>query len=346
MAKTFPYTGWDTTNLVNNCRKYLAKSIRKISDRITKPIRDSISTLNAQSQQEDRVKKDLDMAKLAVLVEVLFNIAEHNKHENCPENMAIGNRLLEIAVPNGQSGQRIIRFVERMAKGNADWDQFSYTLQMALNIFTKRSACFKEVKQDLLETFECEDINEWSTKYNKFKTLVENLESRASVGTSVDVKIQNSGAILNKDRIGLKGDAERNQRVGWSVSGKLPDYNQIQSNIHYALHGNKVKIMEVSKVNDEQIVPIESRVVRVLLSIGNHQSVTKAIAFVKKLPELKCEELISTGAPFHHFCDLMKICGVDQELDHIVKELFEHFLLEWNTEPLISESRALKVFKQ
>lgn len=320
-----------------------------MADRVTKPIRDSLAALEGQSIVEDRERKDPDMAKLAVLVEVLFNIAEHSKHENCPENTAIAKRLLEIAVPTGKSGQRLIRFVERMAKGDANWNQFPETLQMALNIFTKRSACFKEVKQELLETFECNDANEWSTKYHKFQDIVQEFQQRASVGNHVDVKIQNSKAISQKDQNGLKGDAERKQRIAWSVSGKIPDYHQIRCNIHYALHGKKLIALE--KVDEEQriTVPEEPRVVRLLTSIGDNKAVSNAITFAKKLPEAWCQELLPANTvPFQHFCDLMRIAGVQSEADlnRVVKDLFEHFLMEWKTEPLLSESRALPLFNK
>lgn len=357
MLNTFPYTGWDTQNLgkislffeitssrsviVSNARKFVVRVIRKQCDHVTKPIRDSIAAIAQQSIVQDRERKDREMHKLAVITEVLFNVAEYNEHVNCPENMDIAKRMIQRANVEGTSGQRIMRFVEQMAAGEANWQKFPDVLQMALNIFTKRSACFKEVKQELLQATLGSDSNEWSTKRAKFEALVLELKQRAGGGDSY-VKIQNAKAITDQDVNRLKGDAERNQRLAWSVTGKTQDQRLIESDIQYVLHAAPLEVETVNEVgtNDEMGVR-EARVVEVLKGIGENKSVSKAVTFARALPDATLEDLFRVGAPLIHFRDLMQFIGVEPAL---VKFLFEHFLIEWNTEPLVSETKALKLF--
>lgn len=333
LVQCFPYTCWPTTNIYNNVKLLLIRAIRKrVVDPATNPLRDQTAAIDAKKQADfvDKRNKELKFARLAT--EVLFRM-----REKCTPEIA--TRLLESLpsepVKKKSGTARLIHFFRRVENGKADWGEgFSKICQIALDIHTRRSACFKPIKSKLLEAVTAngaadEAVIELQKKKDQLK----------EVSNAYRVRVQNQEAIdkLEADRI--KGDAEL-RRKPWTLDTPLDEVEHLKK-LTYILTGNAFEpsAADLGDLGSEQKAADDNKPqdTAIVATFRNLEGGLKALKLATQLPTL---ELANLSLPASEISQLMEVVGWSTST---LRQIVEVLLQNW-ADVIESEKKALAIF--
>jgi len=236
-VELYPYTGWPLEQFHENLARLLDKIILRV---ITK------------NENKADLKKNLitDMATFCKLRNIqlehcrtIITVFERMLTDSDADVKAIAGRLLQ-NVPSVLQKQtkgytRMIRYLEHLQNGGAR--KASEDLVYA-NVYTKRSAAFKDLKTAVAEACEAKD---WSTAKANAQALVDKHEEIASFCQieTKDLKVQNLHHYHELNNMTIPGtgaeaiqtkkvvqkvlaDAERH-RVAWQVGKGTHDFEPL-----------------------------------------------------------------------------------------------------------------------
>lgn len=338
LIKMFPYTCWDPSNILANIKTLLARIIRKkIINKVIEPMLKEISKMKAQSQKDSVEARNRELMFVKLAIDVLCTIV--NDELQTDQNVIqIAKRLLEkVPEMNAKGGTRqIINFFEPVAKKkvvkNVDWSKLEPTMQIALNIFTKRSATFKNFKKTMVKVVEKgneDKIEKYVSEYNKYKA---SLQEKYMADT---IKVQNESAISGHDVKGLKSDAEIN-RIPWSITDEEIDLNEHNRVLNWILTGTSGTV-EVSDSKD--MISKEEPMDDVKKAIVGCPKNDRALALYDLCQTDSVKIPLRKHIPLSAMEDMMKFVGIEpKKQDRVMAMIMSEFLQNWRKDGIETES--------
>jgi hypothetical protein len=205
-----PATGWLTSDeqLRRNVKTYLVRMLGKYYVHpLTEPYRKSLADMAAQQAADALTRRNAELSWLALAIKVLFCLRDSGQ-EAVSGSVAV--RLLQVApaepkVSDGghQNGYAIVHsFMQRAVRdGSGSLDSI---MQVALDIYVKRSGHFASWKKSLLANLGSEE---------NVAGLMHSLgQIMSSLETYGSPHMQNSRSVQERDKHGLHGDAELKRR--------------------------------------------------------------------------------------------------------------------------------------
>lgn len=190
-ASQFLFTGWRTNNFLDNLKTFLVRALRKhVVDPVVKPLRDQAAKLkvgfelipDSYIMQKEELAEMLknrneELKWLHVATQVILTLIKsgelvvYNKKDagpvpdELPEKMlALFGRLVQISPSkiggNNRSGgfNILFKFAKGKAAGKGHCGISRTIVMTCLNIITKRSACFGQHKQKILDALHPESL--------------------------------------------------------------------------------------------------------------------------------------------------------------------------------------------
>jgi hypothetical protein len=221
IIQLFPYTGWSNINLNNNIRMLLVKIVRnKVCGLAIDQMLKQMSVKKSNDASAFIESRNIELQHCRLMVDVILHMVSSEKEITDPIFINIVKRMNSILLEdkdkiiNSQSSIiRMERFFQKILIGTVYSEDLEQIVRTAINVYTKRSACFDETKQEILDAILLGgDIAQAINMFKAFRT-----EIREKFTFNEEPKVQNIEAIksLNQDKI--KGDAEL-RRVAWQVS--------------------------------------------------------------------------------------------------------------------------------
>ncbi len=347
LLKMFPYTCWDPSDLIKNIKTLLVRIVRKkIINKVIEPMLKEISKIKAQSQKDNVEARNRELKFVKLAIDVLCTIV--NDELQTDQNVIqIAKRLLEkVPEMNAKGGtEQIINFFEHVAKKkvvkNVDWSKLEPTMQIALNIFTKRSATFKNFKKTMVKVVEKgkEDrIEKYVSEYNKYKA---SLQEKYMADT---IKVQNESAIKGHDVNGLKSDAEIN-RTPWSITDEeidLNEHNRILSWILTGTAGTTVGTTEVSDSKD--MISKEEPMDDVKKAIVGCPKNDRALALYDLCQTKNVKRPLRKLIPLSAMEDMLNFVGIaPKKQDYVMAMIMSEFLKNWRKDGIETESYVVNM---
>lgn len=312
MATCFPYTGWDTNNLLKNSKILLTRAVRKyIIDPATNAMRNSVAELNAKVAANALENREEELKFQRLLCEItLFHFDSLKDYEV--------RKRLKSFVPSETSkrfrASSIAIKVFKLFESKKKVDE-NYLKQAALNAYVNRSAHFKDIKQRFVDATE----SEYPSLLIEFEQQIADLKKRA--GKDLNVNVQNYSAFKSMSTLSIKGDAEI-KRVPWSV--KQENDTSFEENLHFVLTGGdapeKKEIKEIVKVEVPEVVS----------AVEDKPGNTKALKLAKNLPNLVFRDLLSKDISINYFDSMYSLFekSTDEE-EKIIAQQVEKMLIGW-----------------
>lgn len=341
IVKVFEYTCWSTENLKKNVKSLVIRYLRqKITDPVTEAMRKDLTAFEQEKLVDYMEKRNEELKWLDVATEIMLShvkkpgdVTKKSKLEEIEEakhrydtNRGIAQRLLELYPQDGnhKDGTLMVHdFFVKMSKGKASWKgKYSQVVQIALNIFTKRSACFKDIKKELYDTLE--NYGDVAPIVAKFKQMLSDMQTGEDVE---EVHVQNyEKTVDTPEFMGLKSDAEL-ARTPWSVTGDGFDEDERMAKIDYVLG---LKESYAVEPKSQAVVVQEKPAVIVALENGSKNQ--KALTLARALPEVTAWNLLRDKVADVDSCfgkafvSLIQFafCNVDA-----IKDIVHVHLLEW-----------------
>lgn len=347
IVKVFEYTCWSSTNLKKNVKALVVRYLkRKITDPVTEVMRKDLTAFEHAKQIDYVEKRNEELKWLDIATEILLSHVKKpgdiNKKSTLEEiervkavsknNKELASRLLELYPTDGnhKEGTLMVRdFFVKMSNGKASWKgKYSQVVQVALNIFTKRSACFKDIKAEMLSALTLgEDV---SPIVIKFKKMLNDMKH------SGNVRVQNYHNVSATNYDGMKSDAELD-RTPWSITDECSDKRQAQ--LSYVLG-----IKDSCEVEKSQAV-VKVAKPPVIVALENGSKNQKALALANNLPlvtpwNLLREKVADVDSCFGKaFVYLVQYAFGDVEA---VKQIVHIHLLEWR-DVGVAETKSLEL---
>lgn len=351
LCHLFAYTGWDRTNLINNIKLLLTRTIRKqLTDPITEPMRKSITELDKKKMEDNIKNKNKQLEFLSIAVEVVCYLQHNNLQSNQAKDIA--KRMLELAPTNlsSKSGgyQQVVDYFEILEKyGSATQDKNEYILQVCSNIFFKRSAHFKKSKSKLLNAIDNENKEKVHTISENIINRIDELDEHWS-GAKIKVKYQDVISDIKNNlndltpkhiRDMIAGDAERS-RTPWRLNPEFEQNNNLAL-YNYVLTGKMTQFDEVKFEEDKKKnVTLSSKLSAI--PKGNNAALLAE--------NLKNETYITlynkTGMAINDLEIFVCSLGINKnngELNNKIKKIIEILLEGWR-DTVEAESNAHKVW--
>ena len=210
LAKLFAYTCWPRGLFYGNMRMLVARLLRKrLADKLLTSMAQEfkVAAQNDTKAQENK-NKELKFVRLAVEV---FRYIQENGREKCKDLKEIAEKLLQKRpLEEKLSGgtKRLLHFFVKLTKGSLDWSKFDKHAQVALNVYSKRSAHFGKFKKQLKVSLSKNDQPKVGKLLEVFSSEKEKVKSKFTSLKDAQVRVQNAKSIEKKDSTALKGDAE------------------------------------------------------------------------------------------------------------------------------------------
>ena len=375
MLKNYPYTMWSMNNIRKNMKYYVIRYIRKrITDTITEPMRKSLSLISAQSLEESSKNRNEELKWLQIAVDVIFKMVAHADDFKSSDFKSsvndIGKRLFDYATPlviergelKGSGGIYYVwRFVKHMVdQGSAVFDRpdLEFVLQTCLNITTKRSAAFKQIKNELLQASTLSDESQWNSKLNEYQQIIDDYRKMVNHNLNKDdsqvqitVRVQNEQSIKKHDENGIRGDAEL-IRTPWRVRTRNTndtdthtDVSQIINSILGVGFEQKSNSNEQSSNNEKNLIQLtdqEKFVMKVKILPNSTKVVELANSlFTDSYVDILQKYTVAFNATEYN--QLFYSLGFmkSTEIESITKYVIREYILGWQ-DPKGTESKLLK----
>jgi hypothetical protein len=350
MAHLFQYTGWDTTNLLNNIKLLISRIVRKkIVDPYTEPMRKNMSEINQKKFEDSLEKKNLELDFLSIAVETVKHIQTNKPDKETVKQ--ISTRMLEsIPHDNGSNGyELVVQYLKVLqADGETTEAHHQNVMVAATNIFTKRSGMFKKAKNALLNTVDKQNeekikeiavkmddkINELETEWLHNPIKVQGFDAH-------HIKEAKSGTVELEDRNLLSSDAERN-RIAWKVKGSAVSMDKDRV-LSYVLSG--VMPDELVTFTDQEKKKEDKSLLTEFKLIPKSHG---AIKLLETLPTESCLTIVDKSKiPLHEFMKLSSMIGCknDEEYNNKIRKMIELYLEAWKN-PIEVENKAKHILDQ
>jgi hypothetical protein len=150
VTSLFPYTGWPATNLNRNLEKLLNKVIFRMITHSKLPV---VIPHNIERQEKASKFRNVQLSHSRTVVIALMKILSAGAN-----SQKMAQNLLQV-LPNpteskNASYTKLYHYIERLSTGGKIWPWGNV---VAANLFTRRSAAFRELKKDLCIAIDGED---------------------------------------------------------------------------------------------------------------------------------------------------------------------------------------------
>lgn len=309
LIELFPYTCWDPTLLHENIKKLIAKCFRATTNKVTNLLRNRVSEEKKTTNKRSVERRDAELKWLDLAIRIIFSRLTRDR-ENSVDNKNIATRLLEF-LPEHDSRSNgfnsIVGFFKILEDGKVDWEKpFQGTLQIALNILTKRSNVFRPVKETLLEALK--EGKSTDDALADLGTLKNQLRDQADIkiGVGVVVRVQNETTNLGR----VWSDAEL-YRPTWSVLNGHDETKQA-STLAYIVEGHSQTVRSEDEKDDAE--PEEVKEYDVVKFVQGYNQ-PEVINFARSLKTIQMNTLVTYNSiPTHRFVQLMSYIGVEDEV--------------------------------
>jgi hypothetical protein len=253
IIRLLKFTGWSTVNLNKNIVKLLSKIIKnKICGKAIKNMQDQISVAKADEQKDYIVSRDIELKHCQIMTDTILYCVENEINFKNQDAIEMCGRAIELydidkvkIINRLESTKRLYQYFNRIVnKTLSDKDEVEL-YKLAVNIYTRRSACFARSKKDILDALTTQiNVNETIHTFAEFRKQIK--ESFAYEGKLL---IQNRDALAEKDRLRIKGDAEL-MRIPWRINKDESDH---ATNIQYVLGEGNISINISNEIIAEKV---------------------------------------------------------------------------------------------
>jgi hypothetical protein len=253
LARVMPYTRWPVEPFRANLRLYLVRLLRRrVTDPATDALRKRVQEIESQAQKGHLEQRNQELLFLRLAIRALYHFRDEAL-EGDARAVLVAQRVMEQVPPVTveslrQGTRRIIDFFQRLSKGLDPWHAFPAVLEISTNVFTKRSACYKESKSNLRNRLETEQ------SYEVALARVERVSERLKA-YHPSPRMQNAEAVKNCDLDRIKGDAEL-VRGAFTLDGSGLDREQLKSIDRYVLTGSRDSEAKAETRAPEELVPV------------------------------------------------------------------------------------------
>lgn len=212
-------------------------------------------------------KKENELRWLQVVVEVFFK-AFLPCNEINDRIKEISERLLSCA-PNHivekkkSGGKEIHDFLTHIVNGNCDWNKFIVHIsQTVIDINNKRSARFKNAKQELVDSLSSQSCHQLMSEADDSRNGQDNLTvhmQNRSVYELICATMEKfrSGELNEQELVNklstvhgkIKGDAEL-RRSPWTIIGDKRSQKEVDSVVHHVLTGDVIDTVSTVVVRE------------------------------------------------------------------------------------------------
>lgn len=351
LATMFKYTCWPDASIKKNMKLLIAHMLRRsITGPVVAPMLKKISDTKKASQTDRMEARNRELHFLKLAIETLFIIAKEDSKGTSKKTVDIAERLLTKLPDNiypRDGTKSLIFLLEQISSGGPIKDQFTRVLQIALNIFTKRSACFKPIKEKLAETIGKEklantvatdNVTDLLAEYEKIKS---DLTNRAKISdTTPDIHVQNSKAIDSKNGVLIKADAEL-KRTPWSVNGNEYDPLEFEKDLKWVLNGVVIDHNKDNKDNHALVKVVKHPV---LTAIDNVAGNDWALELYTSTNLTNVSDQIANKLPVNDVTYLLSEIGVTKDRhNQILLDSVHSLLKDWRADTVEADQHVVNL---
>uniref|UniRef100_A0A6B2KWR9 Uncharacterized protein n=1 Tax=Arcella intermedia TaxID=1963864 RepID=A0A6B2KWR9_9EUKA len=366
MIKMFPYTGWSMRHLLDNLKTFIVRYVRRtLTDPVTLPLKEAVNIFKKESANEKKSLMNESLVWTSVAANFIHDMLKNKEllhygnAKNVPDearkslpakSLLIIKRLLDTEASSPcacGSGKVFVKYFKLLVQGTVCGIS-DHVLLTLVNVITRRSAIFKDVKKGILDALVANDMGKYEEHLNTLNAICNQLTTGLDIPK---MKIQNKKGIFNKDINSMKSDAEI-KRTPWSIIGdntekiealKKTIFGDLEIIVPTNIAPNQVK--EPAK-EEKQIQLKQNELIEMF---GEIPKSDKVISVIKQLENASSiTNYIKSKIPLVEFQKFLSFCGVSESQEETVEmiaQMIERYFKEWKKDAMEVEESLKKEMK-